>query len=75
MHGLSACCTLIQHIMYSTVQLKYRWHWQMKSLSPATVSCSSPHQCSYWTDRSVRPCCDCSWLMSWTLYPDWKECK
>ena len=48
-----------QHTMYSTGQLKYRWHWQMKLLSPAAVLCSSPHHCySYWT---------CQWVVchSW----------
>ena len=39
-----------QHTMYSTGQLKYRWHQQRKSLSPAAVLCSSLHYCySYWT--------------------------
>jgi len=32
-----------------------------------------------WHETRDRPmsglcrCCDCLWLMSWPLYPDWKE--
>jgi len=65
-----------QHTMYSTGQVKYRWHRQMKSLSHTAVLCSSPHHCySYWPGPWVvcRSCCSCSWLVSWTSYPDWKE--
>ena len=76
-HGLSARWTLAQHYRYSTGLLKYRWHRQMNSLLLAAVLCGHPHHCSYWRDRSMnglRPCYDCSWLVSWPLYPDWKEC-
>ena len=47
----------------------------MESLSPAAVLCGRIHCCSYWRDRSVSDLIlvgrDCSWLVSWTLYPDW----